>query len=307
MDNNNNINPEIISETPVTDAAIELGGAVIPEINTIEPINEIADTVIEEAVVAEAVAVEETVAEAAEETAVAVEETVAEAAEETVIAAEESDFAVAVEEPVVAAVEPAAAVERAPVPVVEGVLFDQQPEINNAVPEAFPDGSAPMVYAAADHSQPTDAPYYAAADDYTMRSEKGEGFALTAFILGLGSLVLTWGSPMCYVCIAAAITAIIFATVARKKGAVNSFQKSGLTMAIIGLILSLITSVSCTACDACATGFGEAASSEIFSQLEDGDFNMDALQQFVEQYGDPEDVEEFNQALEQLQGFNYGE
>lgn len=265
MDNNNNsFNPEIIPETPETDAAaIELPGAVIPEINTIEPINEIADTVIGETA--------------------AVEETATAAVEETVAAAETIEIPAKAEEAVAA----------------------QQPEA--AVTEAFPDGCAPVVYAAANNSQPTDAPYYAAADNYTQRSEKGEGFALTAFILGLSSLLLTWNTPWCYVCIAVAIAGIIFATVAKKKGAVNSFQKSGLTMAIIGLILSLITSVSCAACDACATSFSEVASSEIFSELEDGNFDMGALQQFVEQYGDPEDVEEFNQALEQLQGFNYGE
>ena len=248
MDNNNtNINPEFIPETPNTDAAaIELPGAVIPEINTIEPINEIADTVVEEAAAVEEAAVAE-------------------------------------------AIEVPAKAEEA------------------VVTEAFPGGCAPVVYATESNAQPVSAPYYAADDNYTQRSEKGEGFALTAFILGLSSLVLTWGTPFCYICIAVAVAGIIFASIAKKKGAVNSFQKSGLTMAIIGLILSLITSVSCTACDACTAGLSEVVSSEVFSELENGNFDMDALQQFVEQYGDPEDIEEFNQALEQLQGYDFGE
>ncbi len=280
MDNNNmNINPEIVPDAP---------DAVIPEINTIEPINEIAET-----------AVNETAA-AAEVTVAAVEDTVVAAAEETVAAVEET--AVAAEETVAAAVEDTVAatdeVDVAETPELKGEPVPVQSE--PVVTEAFPAGSAPVVYATGNNSQPTYAPYYAADDNYTQRSETGEGFALTSFILGLGSLVLAWGTPLCYVCIALAVAGIIFASVARKKGAVNSLQKSGLTMAIIGLILSVITSVSCTVCNACSENLNEMAASGIFSELEEGDF--ETLQQFVEQYGSSEDLEEFNEALEQLQG-----
>ena len=73
----------------------------------------------------------------------------------------------------------------------------------------------------------------------------GEGLALTGFLLGLGSLVMTWSVPACFVCLPLAIAGIVFASVAKKKGTVGGFQKAGMTLAIIGLVLSCLTCLCC--------------------------------------------------------------
>lgn len=136
-------------------------------------------------------------------------------------------------------------------------------------------------------------------------SRTGENLAVAGFIVGLCSLVMTWSAPMCYLCLIASIVAIVLSAVAKKKGVVDGFQKAGVTLAIIGLIFSIITSVSCAACSSLMTNAMEdyiESNPELSEIIGSGD--SEALEEYFGQYLSENGFQMTEDGFEY--GFEYG-
>lgn len=174
--------------------------------------------------------------------------------------------------------EPAADVLPASEPAAPAYqVFDENPQA-----EVFPTGNIDQQ---TNGAQAPVTAYYAAPAPVS--SSKGDKLALAAFIVGLCSLVMTWGAYVGFACLVLGIVGIVLASLARKNGAATSFQKAGMTLAILGLVFSLITGVGCTVCSQTTTEmFGDMLPQEVMEELQQGDTEaFEAyLNQFIAEY-----------------------
>jgi len=180
-------------------------------------------------------------------------------------------------------------------PVIE--MPGEIPQINTIDPinpietpvvsEAFVEPPAAVVEPAGNIEQQTfnfGAPQAAYAPAVETRTANGDGLAVAGFVTGLSSLVLGVFSSMGLICVAAGIVGIVLCAIAKKKGVSDGFSKAGMTLSIIGLILSLIFTISCMACrsvmmDNVTEYFDGTEFAEI---IESGD--TEALTEFFEQF-----------------------
>lgn len=118
---------------------------------------------------------------------------------------------------------------------------------------------------------------------YTAGSRKSDVLSAVGFVLGLLSLIMAWTNYFCYACILMAIAALIICNQVKKEVAEDKLAKAGVVLAIIGLILSCITSISCAACGSMSADMED----ELTGYMEESgysDFNTDDFQQFLDEY-----------------------
>lgn len=161
------------------------------------------------------------------------------------------------------------------------------------VPQAFSEAPVNVIEPTGDiYRQAYDAGFNAAsAPAGTVSSVQNvDKLAVSCFVLGLSSLVMTWSTVGSFISVAAAIAGIILAACAKKKGSVSEFRKPGMTMSIIGLILGLITTVSCSMCAGIASSYEDMDPEELSQYLSEytgqefSEEDFGEIQEYVDQF-----------------------
>lgn len=103
-----------------------------------------------------------------------------------------------------------------------------------------------------------------------MPPQPGKGQATASLICSIFSLVVSYMGPFAIVGVILGIIAIVTSACAKKKGFIGGMATAGLTMGIIGTILSSICFITCLAClgiigsGACAAAASDWANAEYY-------------------------------------------
>ncbi len=114
----------------------------------------------------------------------------------------------------------------------------------------------------------------------------GKGLAIGSLILGIASIFFSFSVVLSFLCVIGAIIGIVMARSSKKKGYTGGMATGGLVTSIIGLVLSLIFTVSCIACTGC---FACLASDPDFQDyMNSGEFEQDMydyMDEYMVEYG----------------------